>query len=84
MVFVGVVGFLGCLLDFEGLVGQVCSKLLILLLYGDQDFVVFFDSMVIVGKVLKVVGFDVVIYVMCGMLYGIFLDGFSMVLVFLK
>ena len=80
----GVVGFSGRLLDPEGFAGQVRSKPPILLLHGDQDPVVPFDSMAIAGKALKAAGFDVATHVMRGTPHGISPDGLSMALAFLK
>ncbi|SMO53120.1 alpha/beta hydrolase [Paracoccus laeviglucosivorans] len=80
----GVVGFSGRLLDPEGLQGQVRSKPPILLLHGDQDPVVPFDSLGIAADALTAAGFEVYTHVMEGTPHGISPDGLSMALGFLK
>lgn len=80
----GVVGFSGRLLEPEALAGQVRVKPPILLLHGDQDPVVPFDSMGIAADALTAEGFEVYTHVMQGTPHGISPDGLSMALGFLK
>ena len=79
----GVVGFSGRLLDPDA-VGQVRSKPQVLLIHGDQDPVVPFESMDIAGKALQQAGFTVYGHVMKGTGHGISPDGLSVALAFLK
>lgn len=80
----GVVGFSGRLLDPESLAGQVRVRPPILLLHGDQDPVVPFDSMGIAADALTAEGFEVYTHVMKGTPHGISPDGLSMALGFLQ
>lgn len=79
----GVVGFSGRLLDPEN-VGKARTKPPILLLHGDQDPVVPFESMGIAGEALQAAGFTVYGHVMKGTPHGISPDGLSAALAFLK
>lgn len=79
----GVVGFSGRLLDPEA-VAQTTSRPPILLLHGDQDPVVPFDSMGIAADALTAAGFEVYTHVMQGTPHGISPDGLSTALGFLK
>lgn len=80
----GVVGFSGRLLDPDALAGQVRVRPPILLLHGDQDPVVPFDSLGIAADALTAEGFEVFTHVMKGTPHGISPDGLSMALGFLK
>lgn len=80
----GVVGFSGRLLDPDALAGQVRVRPPILLLHGDQDPVVPFDSLGIAADALTSEGFEVFTHVMKGTPHGISPDGLSMALGFLK
>lgn len=79
----GVVGFSGRLLEPEK-AGEAKTKPPILLLHGDQDPVVPFESMGIAGEALQAAGFTVYGHVMKGTAHGISPDGLSMALAFLK
>lgn len=79
----GVVGFSGRLLQPELAVEAVAHPP-ILLLHGDQDPVVPFDSMAIAAKALKAAGFEVHTHVMKNTPHGISPDGLSMALAFLR
>lgn len=79
----GVAGFSGRLLDPET-VKDTASRPPILLLHGDQDPVVPFDSMGIAADALKAAGFEVHTHVMQGTPHGISPDGLSMALGFLR
>lgn len=79
----GVVGFSGRLMEPEK-AGEARSRPPILLLHGDQDPVVPFESMGIAGEALQRAGFTVYGHVMKGTPHGISPDGLSAALGFLK
>ncbi|WP_199259562.1 alpha/beta hydrolase [Paracoccus binzhouensis] len=79
----GVVGFSGRLLEPEK-AGEARTKPPILLIHGDQDPVVPFESMAIAGEALQKAGFTVYGHVMKGTGHGISPDGLSVALAFLK
>ncbi len=79
----GVVGFSGRLLNPEAL-ADVRTKPQILLLHGDKDPVVPFDSMAVAADALTAAGFTIFTHVMKGTPHGISPDGLSMMLGFLK
>lgn len=79
----GVVGFSGRLLQPE-LPVEAVTHPPILLLHGDQDPVVPFDSMAIAAQALKAAGFEVHTHVMKNTPHGISPDGLSMALAFLR
>lgn len=79
----GVVGFSGRLIDPEA-VARARVKPPILLIHGDEDPVVPFDSMGIAGEALQQAGFTVYGHVMKGTGHGISPDGLSVALSFLK
>lgn len=79
----GVVGFSGRLMEPEK-AGEARTKPPILLLHGDQDPVVPFESMGIAGEALQEAGFTVYGHVMKGTPHGISPDGLSVTLAFLK
>lgn len=78
-----VVGFSGRLLEPEK-AGEVRTRPPILLLHGDQDPVVPFESMGIAGEALQKAGFTVYGHVMKGTAHGISPDGLSVALAFLE
>lgn len=78
-----VVGFSGRLLEPER-AGDALTHPPILLLHGDQDPVVPFDSMEIAAEALQAAGFSVYTHVMKNTPHGISPDGLSMALAFLK
>ncbi len=79
----GVVGFSGRLIEPDK---EIAAKTRppILLIHGDQDPVVPFDSMAIAGEALQKAGFTVYGHVMKGTGHGISPDGLSVALGFLK
>lgn len=79
----GVVGFSGRLIDPEPAV-DAKTRPPILLIHGDEDPVVPFDSMGIAGEALQNAGFTVYGHVMKGTGHGISPDGLSVALAFLK
>ena len=79
----GVVGFSGRLIDPEQAL-DARTKPPILLIHGDEDPVVPFDSMGIAGEALQNAGFTVYGHVMKGTGHGISPDGLSVALAFLK
>lgn len=79
----GVVGFSGRLLEPEK-AAEVRTKPPVLLIHGDQDPVVPFESMGIAGEALQDAGFTVYGHVMKGTGHGISPDGLSVALAFLK
>ncbi|RCW78023.1 alpha/beta hydrolase [Paracoccus lutimaris] len=79
----GVVGFSGRLIDPEQPINAK-TKPPILLIHGDEDPVVPFDSMGIAGEALQNAGFTVYGHVMKGTGHGISPDGLSVALAFLK
>lgn len=79
----GVVGFSGRLIDPEQAL-DARTKPPILLIHGDEDPVVPFDSMGIAGEALQNAGFTVYGHVMKGTAHGISGDGLSAALGFLK
>ena len=79
----GVVGFSGRLIDPEKAV-EARTKPPILLIHGDEDPVVPFDSMGVAGQALQNAGFTVYGHVMKGTGHGISPDGLSVALAFLK
>ncbi len=79
----GVVGFSGRLLDPEN-VDKARVRPPILLVHGDQDPTVPFESMGIAGEALQKAGFTVYGHVMKNTGHGISPDGLSVALAFLK
>lgn len=78
-----VVGFSGRIVDAR-LLDDVRSRPPVLLIHGDQDPVVPFDSLAHAGSVLADAGFETFSHVMKGTAHGIAPDGLSMALGFLK
>jgi phospholipase/carboxylesterase len=79
----GVVGFSGRLLEPASLAGAK-TRPPVLLLHGDRDPVVPFESMASAGEALQAAGFDVRRHVMKGTPHGISPDGLAAALAFLK
>lgn len=79
----GVVGFSGRMLEPEK-AAAAKTKPPVLLIHGDQDPVVPFESMGIAGEALQNAGFTVYGHVMKGTGHGISQDGLSVTLAFLK
>ncbi|WP_172294329.1 alpha/beta hydrolase [Pseudoruegeria sp. HB172150] len=80
----GVVGFSGRLLAPEQLKEQVVSKPPVLLIHGNQDEVVPFESLQEAGNALNTTGFEVYAHVMEGTGHGISPDGLSVALAFMR
>lgn len=80
----GVVAISGRLLRPEALATEVVVKPPILLIHGDQDPVVPFDSMGMAGDALVSAGFPTFGHVMKGAAHGIAPDGLGVALQFLK
>ena len=80
----GVVGMSGRLLMPERLEADTVSRPEILLVHGDADDVVPFDSMGDAGKALTAAGFTVYGHVMKGTGHGIAPDGLSVALSFMR
>lgn len=79
-----VVSISGRLLEPEALAGAARVKPPVLLIHGDQDPVVPFDSMAAAGQELSASGFEVYGHVMAGTGHGIANDGLSAALAFMK
>lgn len=82
--FAGVVGFSGRLLQPETLEAETKVKPPILLVHGDADEVVPFDSMNYAGEKLTTAGFEVYAHVMKGTGHGIAPDGLSVAAAFMR
>ena len=80
----GIVGVSGRLLVPERLAAEVVSKPPVLLVHGDADEMVPFQSMSEAGQVLQEVGFTVYGHVMRGTGHGIAPDGLGVSLTFMK
>ncbi len=80
----GVVGVSGRLLRPDDLAGDAVSKPPVLLIHGDADEVVPFQSMGEAGRVLQEAGFTVYGHVMQGTGHGIAPDGLGVALTFMK
>lgn len=80
----GVAGFSGRLMQPETFRDDVKSKMPVLLVHGDADDVVPFESMAQAGNVLTEAGFTVYGHVMKGTGHGIAPDGLSVALAFLR
>ena len=80
----GVVAISGRLLRPEALTAKAVVKPPILLVHGDQDPVVPFESMAIAGDALVAAGFPTFVHVMKGAAHGIAPDGLGVTLKFLK
>lgn len=79
----GIVGFSGRLLAPE-LIGEVVARPPVLLVHGDQDQMVPFESMGLAADVLVADGFEVYTHVMKNTGHGISPDGLSVALSFLR
>lgn len=80
----GVVAISGRLLRPEALAAETLVKPPVLLVHGDQDPVVPFDSMSLAGDALVAAGFPTFGHVMQGTAHGIAPDGLGVTLEFLK
>lgn len=80
----GIVGFSGRLLEPETLAAEAKVKPPVLLLHGDQDPVVPFDSMGFAADALHGEGFETYTYVMKNTPHGISPDGLSVALSFIR
>jgi len=79
-----VVGFSGRLINPDTVGEGLRTRPPVLLLHGDQDNVVPFDSMAVAADALGKAGFEVETYVMKNTPHGISPDGLSMALNFLR
>lgn len=79
----GIVGISGRLLVPERLQAETLSKPPVLLVHGDEDDVVPFESMGAAGQALQAAGFKVYGHVMHGTGHGIAPDGLSAALTFI-
>lgn len=79
----GIVAFSGRVLDPEDYAGHVVSRPPVLLIHGDQDPMVPFESFGEAGRVLEEAGFDVYGHVMEGTGHGIAPDGLSVARTFM-
>ncbi len=80
----GVVGFSGRLMMPDRLASEAVSKPPVLLVHGDADEVVPFESMGEAGRVLQEAGFTVYGHVMHGTGHGIAPDGLGVALTFIR
>ena len=80
----GIVGFSGRLLDPEKLEAETLTKPPILLIHGDKDDVVPFDSMPLAANALTGAGFTVYTHVSEGTAHGIAPDGLGLALQFIR
>lgn len=80
----GIVGFSGRLLDPEALVGEIASRPPVLLVHGDADPVVPFESMGLAETALKSVGVETLTHVSRGIGHGIAPDGLTLALRFIR
>lgn len=80
----GIVGFSGRLIDPELLDDETNSRPPILLLHGDRDDVVPFDSMGQAAEALQAAGMDVFVHVQQGTGHGIAPDGLGVALAFIR
>lgn len=84
MVVAGVVAISGRLLRPEALAAEALVKPPVLLIHGDQDPVVPFESMSLAGDALVQAGFQTFGHVMRGTAHGIAPDGLGVTLQFLR
>ena len=82
--FAGVVGFSGRLLEPESLEDEIKSKMPILLIHGDGDDVVPFESLTVAANNLTMNGFTVYTHVAKGVGHGISPDGLGTALQFMS
>jgi phospholipase/carboxylesterase len=80
----GVVGFSGRLLEPESLEDEIKSKMPILLIHGDGDDVVPFESLAVAANNLTMNGFTVYSHVAKGVGHGISPDGLGTALQFMN
>lgn len=80
----GIVGFSGRLLDPERLAGEIASRPPVLLLHGDQDPVVPFESLGDAAAALAGVGVETATHVARGVAHGIDPEGLGVALGFIR
>lgn len=80
----GIVGFSGRLLDPEALPAEIASRPPVLLIHGDADPVVPFDSLAEAATGLEAAGVEVMTHVSPGMGHGIGPDGLTLALRFIR
>ncbi len=76
----GIIGFSGRLLQPEALKSEIVSKPPVLLVHGDQDDVVPYESMALAEAGLKAAGVDVAVHTSPGTAHGIAPDGLTLAL----
>ena len=82
--FAGIVGFAGRLLDPELLPGEVASRPPVLLVHGDQDPVVPFESLAAAEAALAAAGVPTYAHVSPGTAHGIAPDGLGLAVGFIR
>lgn len=80
----GIVGFSGRLLDPERLPDEIATRPPVLLIHGDQDPVVPFESLPAAAEALAAAGVEVFTHVSRGMAHGIAPDGLGVALRFIQ
>lgn len=80
----GIVGFSGRLLDPEALAGEIASRPPVLLLHGDADPVVPFESLDLAAAALTAAGVETLTHVSPGTGHGIAPDGLTLALRFIQ
>ena len=82
--FAGIVGFSGRLLDPELLASEIASRPPVLLVHGDQDPVVPFESLAAAEAALAAAGVPTHAHVSPGMAHGIAPDGLGLAVGFIR
>jgi phospholipase/carboxylesterase len=80
----GIVGFSGRLLDPDRLREQIVTRPPVLLIHGDQDPVVPFESLAQAADALAAAGVETFTHVSPGMAHGIAPDGLGLALRFIQ
>lgn len=80
----GIVGFSGRLLDPGDLAAEIASRPPVLLVHGDQDPVVPFESLAEAGTALAAAGVEVATHVERGMAHGIGPEGLGLAVGFIR
>lgn len=80
----GIVGFSGRLLDPEALAGEIVTRPPVLLIHGDADPVVPFESLGLAEAALKAAGIETLTHVSRGVGHGIAPDGLTLALRFIQ
>lgn len=80
----GIVGFSGRLLEPEALAGEIVSRPPVLLIHGDADPVVPFESLALAETALTAAGIETLTHVSRGVGHGIAPDGLTLALRFIR